>query len=669
MIANNNWSGPPTPTDYTTITRIPFLAWNKLEGRARSQNMDRSTRAEVYDPLWFLTRQWQLGELRGEDVGSSLTAQIAFESIKPSHVGNGKSSPLKPIETSSNYHHQHPVAAMKYLMFTLTLQQRAHAGKYFLQLCREAGTYGIAQLTAIISEFPIQIPEPPNASNWSDQMNSSRYHAQAKLASLSRLYKNRIPDGLLIYLDLKSSTPSLNNVAEPLKNDYINFIEKLYPQLQETESTDSWSSENLGYDFKWAYPKESNGSVDHLVLGNRATATEGADWYNADVLNVANEEIITPVTEIDNYRESKVFEVVLSRVKYAGMPAKRWWEMEEGKIDLGSIEGDKTEAVKQILTEFSSLHSNDWFMIPFKRKEHELVTVKGILVKDIFGEYTYIKNTLSGDLSASEFSDDGLNSYDWNLFHHDVAAEAESILNNTAGNSLHSSFLLGSARTVASSEPVERIEFIRDEMDNRVWAVESVVASQLGGGLNGATISEELIAYLRQLTGDVEEVNPTDIPLIYKLGTTLPENYIPFVPVRDGSMPAPFSSRSIALQRGWLPRTVGDSNTRVRPRTRLLRWNINEDDQLLDDIGNPIITGTQGNPLLGVVQTANLTSMLLKEELIPRSGLTITDRYYYGRDYNGGLHLWLGRSVKNGTEASSAQLSFDSATVKKSQQL
>lgn len=34
---------------------------NRLEGLPRSEAFDRTLRAEVADPLWMLTRQWQLG--------------------------------------------------------------------------------------------------------------------------------------------------------------------------------------------------------------------------------------------------------------------------------------------------------------------------------------------------------------------------------------------------------------------------------------------------------------------------------------------------------------------------------------------------------------------------------------------------------------------------------
>src|SRR5438034_4676224 len=44
--------------------------WNRVEPRPRADDISLGLRAEVRDPLWMLTRQWQMGELRGEDAGS-----------------------------------------------------------------------------------------------------------------------------------------------------------------------------------------------------------------------------------------------------------------------------------------------------------------------------------------------------------------------------------------------------------------------------------------------------------------------------------------------------------------------------------------------------------------------------------------------------------------------
>src|SRR5919109_4597252 len=68
--------------EFTLGLRDPrplIRSWNRLEGRPRDPDFQRSLRAEVRDPLWFLTRQWQYGEFEGEDAGSPIDARIAYE--------------------------------------------------------------------------------------------------------------------------------------------------------------------------------------------------------------------------------------------------------------------------------------------------------------------------------------------------------------------------------------------------------------------------------------------------------------------------------------------------------------------------------------------------------------------------------------------------------------
>src|SRR5215467_11149899 len=52
-----------------------ITSWMRLEPRSRSADMKTSLQARIYDPLWLLGRQWQLGEFQGEDNGSPVTAR------------------------------------------------------------------------------------------------------------------------------------------------------------------------------------------------------------------------------------------------------------------------------------------------------------------------------------------------------------------------------------------------------------------------------------------------------------------------------------------------------------------------------------------------------------------------------------------------------------------
>ena len=56
-----------------------ITSWMRLEPRSRDAEMNASLQARIYDPLWLLARQWQLGEFQGEDNGSPVIARWRAE--------------------------------------------------------------------------------------------------------------------------------------------------------------------------------------------------------------------------------------------------------------------------------------------------------------------------------------------------------------------------------------------------------------------------------------------------------------------------------------------------------------------------------------------------------------------------------------------------------------
>src|SRR6186713_1670113 len=63
-------------------SRPGITIWNRLEGRPRAETFERALRAEVRDPLWMLTRQWQVGEFRGDDAGSPIVAKVRVQTAR-----------------------------------------------------------------------------------------------------------------------------------------------------------------------------------------------------------------------------------------------------------------------------------------------------------------------------------------------------------------------------------------------------------------------------------------------------------------------------------------------------------------------------------------------------------------------------------------------------------
>src|ERR1019366_5257056 len=49
----------------------------RLEPTPRSTGVEEGLAARIHDPLWMLTRQWQLGEFNGKDAGTPVVVQAS----------------------------------------------------------------------------------------------------------------------------------------------------------------------------------------------------------------------------------------------------------------------------------------------------------------------------------------------------------------------------------------------------------------------------------------------------------------------------------------------------------------------------------------------------------------------------------------------------------------
>src|SRR5919205_2276488 len=77
-----------------------ITSWMRLEPRSRDAEMRDSLQARVYDPLWLLARQWQVGEFQGEDNGSPMMAQWRAEAAPLSRLYAGAIAPNTQVDAS-----------------------------------------------------------------------------------------------------------------------------------------------------------------------------------------------------------------------------------------------------------------------------------------------------------------------------------------------------------------------------------------------------------------------------------------------------------------------------------------------------------------------------------------------------------------------------------------
>jgi hypothetical protein len=152
------------------------------------------------------------------------------------------------------------------------------------------------------------------------------------------------------------------------------------------------------------------------------------------------------------------------------------------------------------------------------------------------------------------------------------------------------------------------VNFLRDEMANMAWGIESIVPSQAGVGMDGNEQS-------RPASPEPEPAASDEVKIRYQAGTTAPANWIPFIPVHLKD-----STSEIRLQRA---RMAGGKP----PRGRLLR-----------EPGSPYF---------------------IAEEEVPRAGIYVERSWQRTRWLNGRTITWVGRRKTAGRGEGWSELVFD----------
>ena len=253
-----------------SLYREPDItAYNRLEPRARTENFVRSLRAEVRDPLWMLTRQWQMGELEAEDAGSAIDARLLTTQAHVDRIalreGAGQEYDLElPLET---------IVEREVIPFTHAL--RVQVSHYFLKLHTEA--LRLKYLAKYQTAFAFA------------QNQDEEFRGQVNGLNLYTATKRRDFDGEKLLQAIGDGT--LNALAGIEAGDQAavgGFASQLsawfarqYSQPLD-ESQKAWDSHRLTYSFRAAAPKES-ATAGQFVLDASSYHEGRLDWYSFEM--------------------------------------------------------------------------------------------------------------------------------------------------------------------------------------------------------------------------------------------------------------------------------------------------------------------------------------------------------------------------------------------------
>jgi len=564
--------------------RIPSITgYNRLEASPRTADFNRSLKAEIRDPLWMLTRQWQFGEFQGEDAASPVTAQILAGHTIMDRVSfpTGKSflhDENIPLEVKVERERIGPD------LFTAV-----QMGRYFIKLLKSQVLYSLKPKFLEKYELNYLIDE-------NDTEGQQLYYST----------KGKVFDGYKLYLDaitkeggsttskfedwVNSEASIVNPDKDKLKTLGISFREwftRTYNQPE--DATDSaWIPSQLEYQFAVASPQQAEYPQKTLVADQYY---EGhLDWFSFDLNNRKQISLTAEIPAPPSVKEH-LSSFIPSPVSFKGMPNPRYWALEENQTDFGKIDTSTTGLLHLLFAEFGLIYSNDWFMLPYPLQINTLCEIKGIVVTDVFGLHTLVRPAGRGPES---------NWQRWAIFQH------TNKNNSSADTNLF--YLAPSLTKSLEGEPLEKVNYLRDEMANMVWAVENTVPSQAGKGVSGNEMALK----------DQPEIafTPAGVAKIkYVLGTTVPDNWIPFIPVHmEGS------DTEIRLQRARMP-------------------------------------GAKG--ALGVLLTEKPAPYFINEEEVPRAGIAVQRAFQRTRWLNGKTFLWIGRYKQAGRGEGHSNLKFD----------
>lgn len=582
--------------------------WNRLEGRPRREAFDRSLRAEIRDALWMACRQWQLGEFNGEDAGSAIKAKTQVDVARLNRYAvhdqaAGGYDERLPLETRVEREPLH-----------FDLLTRAQIGRHWFKLLAAAGDFRALYLARF------GFAAPPAQSEEETHLRSDR-HASQIWSALA----GRVVDGKRLLDAMRSQTNEHNTWLASAVPDtttrqrilaaaaaFRTWFARVYSEPDEPDDR-AWSDAYLEYQFTCAAPADAAGA-QQTVLRAEQYHHGTLDWYAFDLEGDPNARLQdrpgATIAAAGSVAEAPL-SFIPNPVEFGGMPNARWWAFEDRRIDFGNIRPSTTDLATLILAEFGLIYGNDWSVVPYPLDVGALAQVRGVVITDVFGVRTLIRPATAVP---------GGERMRWDMYH----------LTTTGGDRIDTRiFLAPVAAKLQESAPLERVLLIRDEMANMVWGIEDVIPGLSGGGTRGHEAAADVRRYLLSLApGASSAGSPTGAAIRYRLGTTVAEHWIPFIPVHQ-----PGSTREIRLQRAAMPRLIaGAAEVPVEPRGAVLRPGLDEQPR---------------------------QPYFLHEEEVPRAGALVTRTYQRLRWRNGQVLTWLGRRKRPGRGQGSSGLVFD----------
>lgn len=604
--------------------------YNRLEGRPRTVSFDRALRAEVRDALWMLTRQWQLGEFRGDDAGSPVAAKLLLQTTRlTKYQPDAAATEDFPYDTCLETKVERRNIPLTRAGEAASLDLRLATGRYWLKLIKPTPQLPNDYSSNFIKAYFIPVPDP------TDVMQAD-ICAHPEVWQMVEAVAGRAMDGGGLYTYLTANpahhaydtvpgiAPADHHALDDCATRFVAWFQRTL--AAPAAGDDAWEPAHLEYQFAASAPLPGGGEK---VYAAEEYYQGRLDWYSLDVDAASG-----PLGNVAGAANTGLppdapRSMIPSPVSFAGMPNTRWWAFEDRATNFGDIDAATTDLAKLLFIEFALVYSNDWLVIPYSLPLGSVALIRGMAVTNVFGEREWITAAGSGA---------NANWQQWDLFSNDVTGEPGAARDTSL-------LVLPTAARIQRGEPIEDVSLIRDEAANMVWGVEKTIQLVTGDPKRGIEAAREATTFYERIVaaqhGGVSPPPPVKpaAPILYQLMSTVPENWIPFVPVHVAN-----DNREIQLQRASMPRVIGDDPTalpaalrKVKPQTTLLRQGLDQ---------------------------AKPAPYFIFEEEVPRAGARVFQHYQRTRGCDDGtvcgrVLIWLRTEKQTGRGEGSSGLVFD----------
>lgn len=588
----------------STPPAVPSItSWVRLEPRSRDATMREGIRARVYDPLWLLARQWQVGEFEGEDAGSPVQARWRGHSGAVTRVHAGVAVPGQPLRPQRYDAAAMPLEAVVERRgvraagpfdATSSIRLAAESGLHFLRLL-DAQQTSRGYRADFIARYALEGPT-----------SGERQSLDGETLDYWDLMGGRVPDGRLLVAAWRGpdgkrlplpAEPAVDAGDRAEANAAIDTWLAYYDTLfsEPAEGSDAWQRERMEYAFSLGA-----GLPDGDTTLTAAEYHGGhLDWHSVDV-----DAAVKLGAALDNAGAEIVRTVIPAPVSFRGAPAQRFWEFEDARIDFGLLPAGPGDLPHLLLSDFATNYGNDWYVIPIDLAVGTLTRTRSLVVSDTFGVQTLIKpHNADGPSAFSMFS--------LSTLQRPPAPDTMTAAVFTPSTPVANLFYLApSLLRSLDSPPRDEVLFLRDEMANMAWAVERLMHGRVEQRV-------DLDRAARTAAGTADA--PGSSMPVYRLATEVPENWVPLVAQRqappDGSL-------------------------------RLVRA------AMLRPDGSNVVRSARGAILGG-------PPLKLYDEEVPREGARVVRGYQCTRWIGGQTVLWLGLGKSVGRGEGSSALRFD----------